>query len=462
MAPTKGSAGRRRPVIATKGVVMKFPGMILMGAQSRLLPPSVPFRFFLAAAVFHVVAWGLLALDPGGAVGFAGGPGVPLATLHAVTLGVIATTAMGATFQILPVATSQPLRAVWPAKLVFGLHVTGVCLLLYGFAFVRHLPMAIGGLLCSLGFLVFAVLVWDVLRRVRDLWILAVHGKAALVALVVLSGLGFALVADMEHGFMGDHRAFGAAHLVIALYGFMGILAFGYSSILVPMFALAPALPEKPAANALAIAMPAIAMAVAGLLVDKPALTAGGAVLGLVAAGIHIHAMLANIRHGMRKNLGLSFVLVRAGWGLLMIGILLGGLLALGLLGPWGATLFGFVAVWGWLLTFLLGMLQRIIPFLAAMNAGKAKGTGLKPPRLSELAPEPPLRFHTVCHFAALAAGAAGIVLGSGRTLLAAALAGLAGALVFLWFAVGVLMRMRGHWAPSEMYVGQQTNGKGS
>ena len=44
---------------------MKRGGAFLVGATSRLLPMSIPFRFFGAAIVFHLLAWlALLAGSP--------------------------------------------------------------------------------------------------------------------------------------------------------------------------------------------------------------------------------------------------------------------------------------------------------------------------------------------------------------------------------------------------------------
>ena len=62
---------------------------------------------------------------------------------------------------------------------------------------------------------------------------------------------------------------------------------------------------------------------------------------------------------------------------------LLVGLAALfGHAGSNGPTLFGLFLLLGWLLTFLLGILQRILPFLASMHMNK----GGMPPLMSELA----------------------------------------------------------------------------
>ncbi len=44
-----------------------------------------------------------------------------------------------------------------------------------------------------------------------------------------------------------------------------------------------------------------------------------------------------------------------------------------------GITIFGILLIAGWLLTFLLGMLQRIAPFLASMHA--VEGPGRPPAR---------------------------------------------------------------------------------
>ncbi len=423
---------------------MKFPGAILMGAQSRLLPPSVPFRFFLAAAVFHAVGWGLMAMAAADVPLFIGGGGPVLAALHAMTLGVLLMAAMGASFQILPVATSQAPWRVWPTRLAWWLYVPGVALLLHGFSAIEHEPMALGAFSSIAAIALFVLLVAEIARRITDLRILALHLWAALAALITLAALGFLLIADLEHGFIADHTGAALAHMIVAAFGFMGLLAFGFSSILVPMFALSPALPERQAAIALGLAVPAIILAAGGAWAGSGAVAAAGALLGLAAAAVHIHAMLSNMKQGMRKNLGLSFVLVRVAWGFLVLAIVLGGLGALDILGGWWPTLFGFVTVFGWLLTFLLGILQRIVPFLAAMNAGKGGG---KPPRLSELTAEKLLNVHAVCHFAALALVGAGIAMENETLVRIGALAGVAGATAFLAFVLNVLIRMRGHWA---------------
>ncbi|HXK54523.1 MAG TPA: hypothetical protein PK405_07535, partial [Hyphomicrobiales bacterium] len=94
---------------------------------------------------------------------------------------------------------------------------------------------------------------------------------------------------------------------------------------------------------------------------------------------------------------------------------------------------------WGWLLTFLMGILQRIMPFLASMHAAKIKG---KPPLLSELTAERPLQIHAYGHLAALVLAVAGIAFGIPLLIQAGAAAGFFAALAFAAFALVLVRRL--------------------
>jgi hypothetical protein len=103
------------------------------------------------------------------------------------------------------------------------------------------------------------------------------------------------------------------------------------------------------------------------------------------------------------------------------------------------AALFGLLLVAGWLLTFLLGVLQRIVPFLASMHPAPGKRL---PPTPSSLTAERPLAIHFACHLAALALLAVAIVAGNSWFAAAGAFAGGAGAVAFGSFFATVLRRM--------------------
>jgi hypothetical protein len=120
---------------------------------------------------------------------------------------------------------------------------------------------------------------------------------------------------------------------------------------------------------------------------------------------------------------------------------LLIGLAALyDLAGTNGATLFGFMMLFGWLLTFLFGILQRIMPFLASMfvTPPARGGTAI----VAALAGAPVLKLHAICHTLALAVLAVAIVLDDAAVARVGSAVGLAGALAFAWFTADVIRRM--------------------
>ena len=406
----------------------------LSGARDRLLPASIPFRFFLSAALFQILAWVALLAGAEEVPGFSGGAGPVLAAIHLITLGVLAMTAMGASYQLLPVATRRPLARTWPAALSFWLYLPGVILLSWGMASSdpRAMLAGLGPVLAGLA--LFALLMADNLRRAGSVAVVAGHGWGALAMLVAAATLGGTLLLSLASGYDAgaDQGALAALHMVVAAYGFMGLLVLGLSLILVPMFVLSRSLPPGPGWAQLGLALAALAALAAGFWADLPLLSWGGLVLAAAAAGTHLWLMQRALSMSMRRRLGLPFVQIRAGWALLVLSLALGALLMAGAPVPNLPALFGFTLVAGWLLTFLGGVLQRIMPFLASMHAAGKSGL---PPLLSELTAEWALKLYMPGHFAALALTAAGILLDSPGLIRLGAVAGMIGATAFAVFA---------------------------
>ena len=399
-------------------------------ARSRLLPMSLPFRFFGAAAAFQLAAWAVLLVFCAEVISFEGGLGPIFAALHLVTLGVLATAAIGATLQLLPVATRQPVRALWAVKLLWWLLVPGIAVFAAGAALYRPQLMGPGAVAAVIALAIYAVLLARNLLGARGMRVVVAHGWAALACLAALAATGIALVARYEHGIALDHAAFRAAHVVLAAYGFMGLLSVGLSSFLLPMLAVAPPPPARRSFAVLGTALAAIALAVLGI---------NAAWLGLAAAIAHVALMERSLRASLRPP-GPAFVLVRASWACLLASL---ALAALGF--PGGTLLFGVLLVPGWLLTFLLGVMQRIVPFLASVHASQsARGT----PLISAMTPSRLLAAHRLLHLGAVAALLAGV--SSRHTVLiqAGAAAGLAAAALFAAFFAFVLVKVRTHGDP--------------
>jgi hypothetical protein len=415
-------------------------GAFIAGAASRLLPPSIPFRFFGAAVAYQLLAWIALFVGAQGVPRFSGGLGWPLAALHLVTLGVLVMTAIGASLQLLPVATRRPVPSKWWPALIWWLYTPGVAAVAVGMG-VPAPPLLAGGAIAVLAALGgFAWILARNLVGARGMPVVVAHGWAALGSLVVVLATALSLVCAYM-GFSGFGRGMSLAlHLTFAAYGFMGLLALGLSYILVPMFALSSAPNERRAAMSLTFAVTALLLSAAASsgIAEQPLRIAAIGV-GTAAVALHLRLMGVALKSGMRRELGRSFTLIRIAWVSLVAS--LAAALGVTLDVPIGGmdTLFGLLLIVGWLLTFLVGILQRIIPFLASMHSAPG---GRLAPTPSSLTAQRPLAIQFVCHLAALLLLGLAALFDSERFVSAGAIVGSVGAAAFVGFFLIVLRRM--------------------
>lgn len=418
-----------------------FAGSILMDAQSRLIPYDIPLRYFLGAAAFHVFAWAGLAWGHADAPGYAGGTGPVLAALHALTLGVLAMTAMGASLQLLSVATGVATPSYAPGRIAWWLFLPGSAVLIGAMATHHPTGMAVGGAAAGTGLVIFAIVVADILRRAGGLRTTIRHIWAALACLVLLLTSGGGLIADFSHGVLTGlgglaHGDLALTHGFVATFGFMGLMVFGFSYVLVPMFALAPSSPDRPATLSLALLCSGLAVAITGAIASRAPLIAFGILAAGSGVAVHLWLMTAALRDGMKKRLGLSFVLVRTAWVLLFVSLALGGTIAIGAAPARLAPVVGFLVVFGWLLSMLCGVLQRILPFLASMHAHSRRQ---RPPRMRDLGEGGmALKLHAVCHGLAVAIVPAGMAVDAPGLVLAGAAIGTVGAVAFFVFTLNI------------------------
>jgi hypothetical protein len=414
----------------------------LGGAQQRLLPEVIPSCFFATAVIAHGLAWAGIAVAADQLIHYAGGPGPAAAVVHVLTLGVLLSTAMGASVQMLPVALGTPAPAARACAAAYGLLIAGASLLIAGFAHGHILLPAAGAAALAGAMIIYAAALSLVLRRASGNRLLNGHVAAALFALMLAVALAVLLAADYHAAWLPDHQGTAVAHMVLAVFGFMGLLAFGFSQILVPMFLVAEPVEGRLPALAFGFALSGLAVTVTGLIIGQRLVVATGIIAGLAAAGCHLWQMRQTLVKRIRKRLGGEFILIRFAWAMLPLALLLGLLLALDGLPSSGAALFGFIALFGWLLSLLLGVLQRILPFLASMHVLRAGPRPIPPGRLVH---ERGLRIHRWCHMAAVTIIAAGLLFGQVMAIRIGAAIGFAGAAGFAVFAASVFMRTRQH-----------------
>ncbi len=415
-------------------------GLKLGGAAQRLLPEVIPLRFFGVALFAHVVAWAGLMLLAEDIIGFRGGAGPVLGLLHLVALGVLLATAFGASFQMLPVAFALPPPPAWLCDLAFALLVAGAGGLISGFAWIEPRLMVGGALLLVGAVLLHALALARLVWQANDNLLLRCHIGAALVFLALALVLALGLGLDFQLGWLPNHQDAALAHLILAGFGFMALLVMGFSQILIPMFAVA-----EPTANALALIAFALALlgvtsAAAGALTEFRILLATGLVAGFAAALFHCLQMTLTLKRRLRTRLGPEFVLIGLAWLFCPLVLGLGLALVFEVGGEVMPVLFGVSLIFGWYLTFLLGVLQRILPFLASMHASRLGAKALSP---AKLVSAQHLAVHRWCHLSALFLVGAGLILANSWAVRLGGLVGLVGALSFVLFGAEVLKRTR-------------------
>lgn len=418
-------------------------GNFLSGAKTRLLPVSIPFRFFTAAVFFYGLFWAALLWQAGDITSYRLGSGPVLALIHLATLGVLTMTVIGASLQLLSVATRKPFKGVWMCRLLSWMYIPGFLLLVYAMSAGWYMGMLSGAILAGLGLLLFFYLIMDNIRGVRGMVAIMAHCQAAMLSLLGLVALGILLIVNLEYGLFADHEALASSHFIVAVFGFMSLLAMGFSYILVPMFALAPSPAEKLGRWSVGCNVAAVIVALVGINTRHDAVIMAGLAVGMVGAGLYLYSMIKIYRARMRKRLGTPFLLIRIAWIMLGVTLIWG---AVGSAGYWaeywpdsGYALFAVLAIVGWLLTFLAGILQRIIPFLSSMHS---TGSGGVPMLVSQMADARLLDIAAAGHLGGLFFVALGIMLDRDIVIRLGAGAGFAGAVALFGYLIIILWQL--------------------
>ncbi|MFO1266017.1 MAG: hypothetical protein U1F67_03980 [Rubrivivax sp.] len=467
--PGPGAAARAATSSSTPAPARRQGGSFVAGATSRLLPASVPLRWFGAAAFFHACAWVALGAAAMDLPQWRGGLGWPLAALHLWTIGTLLASAIGASLQLLPVATRQGTRAVAVAGAMWWLFVPGVALLVLGMGLAQPAWLAVGATAVVAVLLAWGAMMAMNLSGARGMPGVVLHGWGALGGLALLLASAASLVAlwigSPTLSAWLPHEGVRAIHAAAGIVGVRGLLVLGLATIVVPMFALSPVPAERVQAATGAFGLAALVLWLAAAWAGSGhsslffALRAAAWVAAAAALALHL-AMMKRVRaEALRPGLGGAAWLFTWGWGAAVLAlVLLAAKLGLDAAAVAGAgasadgNAFGGIvserlgrlvvvlALIGWLGSFLFGVLHRILPFLAAAHASRNRR---RAPTPSALTSAQAVLWHTRAHSAAVACLAAAAALDAPWLWALAALAGAAGAAAFAVFYAVAALRLR-------------------
>lgn len=399
-------------------------------------PRAVPFTFYVFIPLALVAAGALLAWD-GAALFATGWSPRTMALAHLGTLGVLGAAMLGSLYQMVPVIAGARVPAIRLGYGVAGLFGLGLGAFAYGLAVYTPAAVRAGGVCLGLAVVCFVGPVGLALWRTRARSETAWGMRAAVLALAVLAGLGLRLAWGHAGGTMPVARQpLLAAHLVVALVGWVGTLLAAVSWQVLPMFHLTPGFPKGYMRTAVVV-LSLSPLAAAGVAVgggDVPSVAVAGAPGVLVAWVAQPWFVATQVRRRKRRRAdpALSF------WWVSMAsaGLALGAAMLL-LTTSWAPAglLFGWLAIWGWAGAPVLGMLTRIVPFLVWFH-GIAAYPGQRFPPMKQLLGDREVAALGRAHLLTGALGVSAIVTGGELTtrLAGGGLVATGGLLAFVLF----------------------------
>ncbi|MDT8375176.1 MAG: hypothetical protein RQ867_00400 [Mariprofundaceae bacterium] len=391
-------------------------------------PLSVPLRFFLTAPLFGIAASVLMLVS--GPEMFTGrwSPSM-FALTHLITLGFISMVMIGAVQQLLPVLVGAPVKKpVLIGTILHGLMMLGVPLLVTGFLLEQQWLLSAAFLILAVCFTLFlAVTLYclftaesksDSVTAMR----LSVISLAIAVAVGICAGSG--LTADAAGFAWAAGVVWGDIHLGWALFGWVGLMFIGVGFQVVPMFQLTPAYP-KAVMHRLPGVIFGLLLICSFTVLTRPELAAW--LMTVVVFCFVLFAVVTLSLQSRRRRRTPDVTLDY--WRLGMASILAAALLWLirlllpdPTLSPALELATGIIVLVGVMISLIIGMIYKIVPFLLWFHLQSRLDEYVKLPTMKQMLPDHPARRQLRLHTAALLFLTATAIWPSGWTLYPAAL----------------------------------------
>ncbi len=418
------------------------------GLNLQQAPPiSVPFRFFLTAPVFALLAAAVGLWDGESLFALRWSP-VTLAAVHLLTLGFMTMVMIGAMIQLLPVLAGAPVPKPGIVASIVHLALSiGTVMFAGGLLLAQPLLLKIAVAMLGLGLTVFLVVILSIFSRVRNPTASVFAMGLATGALCITVLLGVTLGASRAWGIALPSLSMRDLHPAWGLVGWTGLLVAGVAYQIVPMFQMTPSYPRWLMRGFAAAIVVVLALwSIAKWEGEQQAwLWLSLICLGLLAGGyilfVGITLSLQRKRRRRLPDVTLEF------W---RVGMVCAGLAAL----LWVSqkfsilsfqqsdVLLGVLAIIGAAMSFISGMLCKIVPFLTWFHLQARIGAGAALPNVKAMLPEKAQRMQLRLHLMALALCIAAALWPSIFSYPAAVLFGAASVSV-LWNMIGVVRLYR-------------------
>lgn len=373
-------------------------------------PISVPYRFFLTAPVFGIVAGLILAALGPEAFSSRWSRGA-LAMTHLIVVDFMLQAMCGSLLQFVAVVAGANIwRPRLVAHIVHPLITAGAVFLASAFLFEAPVLFffAAGAFIAAMGLFLTVMGIALVRTPARSISIHVL--RVAVLGLLVTVVLGAALALTLgTQGELTEDLSLIAivnVHVAWGLGGWALMLVIGVSYMVVPMFQLTPPYPEK-----LTRLWPAGLFALLCLWSlqiganDPQPWQSWVALAGVLLAASYGATTLWLQSRRRRRQSDPTYLYWRVAMGSL-IAIAVSWLVftAIPALGehPRAPVWIGVLAVPGLFMSVIAGMLYKIMPFLNWLHLQQQGGRAVPPPNMKQMIPEPAMAWQMRLHFVAL------------------------------------------------------------
>jgi hypothetical protein len=369
-------------------------------------PFAAPFRFFVTAPLFAILAGILLLWSGPGLMASRWTPSA-LALTHLVTVGFMMQVMLGAMVQILPVvAGANILKSLQVARIVHLAITVGALLLVLAFLTYDPLTFVMAAACLGLGVFVFIGTAAHALYSVPSATPTVRGLKLALLGFGVTVSLGVLLAASLGLSFSLPVMQLADIHLAWGFLAWGGVLLAAVANVVVPMFQLTPPYPDWFSRSYSYAALSAVVLWTWVELADWSLFSALFSGVLVVIAALFL---LLTLRI-QRKSKRAKFDATQHYWRVALLS-------AFAACGLWLAArsipsfsewqgwplLFGVLLLGGGFMSVIVGMLYKIVPFLIWLhlqNMGRGK---LVAPNMKKVLSEQQMQRQMRAHFAALA-----------------------------------------------------------
>lgn len=284
--------------------------------------------------------------------------------VHLLVLGWALMVAMGAMYQLVPVAFLTP---IWSEKfgffqfIVTAVGITGFAISLFNAAAIY---MVYTGSLAILGIILFLVQMFMTLRTQKKKNILTLFVGTALTCLLITITLGLLLVSNMAFGIGIDHLKILKTHILLGISGWFTLLIFGFSYKMAPMFALSHGYSMKLSKHIYITYVSGLIFIILSIIYDQRYLFQLGLIILFIAFSIFLYHIRTIYLKRMKKKLdnpfAFSLISIIFGASIHFFAVILSFF-------PSYYEYYGiliYLHIFIWIVCSITGYLLKIVPFL--------------------------------------------------------------------------------------------------